>query len=649
MEIDLKKKPDSIIMASKKRQNEGTIKKQYLKSIEKFRSDDEIDEKAFKIVSTELTYDAINYIMTKNTDGFMYLLSIGNRSYTLNKRFAKSILKKLKSGELFVEEEMDESDKQAVQKLRRAKSFKLTKIYGDGTHQIINGKFFPFIHKLDFDFSELQIYKEFNSKERKNDEGCLIHALKLYYKDNGLDEKNVDKIKLLLKTRAIPQRILEDIAKELGVTITVRRLESNKNLRKYNVGQEHVIQLGLEQEHYFLIKKINITRHAIQNYDEIKDKEEWWKIYNSRGDKCEGRYTDSYKAIMDLLDSEYLISLKPDELMETIYYNPDFSNIDADENVKGRMIEYTEKPDDDYINIFFDFEANVYSEFHTPYLVCSIDDDDKKCNKIGKTSGKRLLEKLARRYEYKDMKLIAHNCSYDFQFLFHLLHRPTIIKRGSKLLCATGFIYVDKKQVKLKFIDSYSFLSMKLCKFKDTFEIDVKKEIMPYPLWNTENIMDELVPIEICEDACRKQVVNDNIGIIPSEKMYQEYRKQFIDNCLEWDCVMKDPVNEEIFINIIEYSKRYCEADCKVLQQGYNKFKKWIKDLLNLNVDNFITISSIADEYFKKEGVYDGCYEIGGTALKFIQNAMVGGRTMTRENKMWRITFQLDDLDAKSL
>ena len=40
---------------------------------------------------------------------------------------------------------------------------------------------------------------------------------------------------------------------------------------------------------------------------------------------------------------------------------------------------------------------------------------------------------------------------------------------------------------------------------------------------------------------------------------------------------------------------------------------------------------------------------LNGVVREFIQKCMVGGRTMTRENKKWKVDLDLDDFDAVSL
>ena len=56
-------------------------------------------------------------------------------------------------------------------------------------------------------------------------------------------------------------------------------------------------------------------------------------------------------------------------------------------------------------------------------------------------------------------------------------------------------------------------------------------------------------------------------------------------------------------------------------------------DLTELNIDDFITIQSLASEYKLKSGCYDDVYMLSGVIQHYISNCIVGGRCMTNSNK----------------
>ena len=119
-----------------------------------------------------------------------------------------------------------------------------------------------------------------------------------------------------------------------------------------------------------------------------------------------------------------------------------------------------------------------------------------------------------------------------------------------------------------------------------------------------------------------------------------------ISEGLEW--VKNDGLNEEQFLNniekwnlrtvdnhfdCIEYSRFYCQIDCEILEKGYNVFKKWQLDLVNIDIDNVLTLASLAHNFFINEDCYEGVNELAGTPQQFIQKCVVGGRVMCAENK----------------
>ncbi|MCB1713155.1 MAG: hypothetical protein KDH96_11985, partial [Candidatus Riesia sp.] len=99
-------------------------------------------------------------------------------------------------------------------------------------------------------------------------------------------------------------------------------------------------------------------------------------------------------------------------------------------------------------------------------------------------------------------------------------------------------------------------------------------------------------------------------------------------------------------------SKIYCFYDCDVLMEGYIKFKQMVKQICSLNIDNYISISSIAHQYMLNKNVYHNVCEVKGLSREFIQKCIVGGRVMCSQNKPCHIkgdNIRIQDFDAVSL
>jgi hypothetical protein len=80
------------------------------------------------------------------------------------------------------------------------------------------------------------------------------------------------------------------------------------------------------------------------------------------------------------------------------------------------------------------------------------------------------------------------------------------------------------------------------------------------------------------------------------------------------------------------------------------KWEKLWRDIDNrIDVNKFYSLPSLAGYYFKINDCFDGCYQMAGSLGQFFDNLVVGGRTMTRENKKQFIEKMIQDFDAVSL
>jgi len=187
-------------------------------------------------------------------------------------------------------------------------------------------------------------------------------------------------------------------------------------------------------------------------------------------------------------------------------------------------------------------------------------------------------------FKDKKIKLIAHNSTYDYRFLFKYLYNINELTRGMKLIsCEARF-----NNKKIKIIDSYKLITEPLRKFPEMFKIDgLIKEVMPYDLYN--NV---------------KDIYNNkyqNINYVLNKYIKKEDREQFLNNINKWK------LQEDDKYDIIEYSRKYCLIDCYILKEGYNKFKEMLKTL-KISLDDHLTSASIANTYLINNECFYGCY-----------------------------------------
>ena len=101
--------------------------------------------------------------------------------------------------------------------------------------------------------------------------------------------------------------------------------------------------------------------------------------------------------------------------------------------------------------------------------------------------------------------------------------------------------------------------------------------------------------------------------------------------------------------DLIKYSSIYCKKGFNVLMAGYEVFRSWMLEHTGLDVDNCITIQSMASTFMLKSGCYQNVYQISGVLQQFITKCVVGGRVATASNKQYHVKKKIADFDACSL
>ena len=283
------------------------------------------------------------------------------------------------------------------------------------------------------------------------------------------------------------------------------------------------------------------------------------------------------------------------------------------------------------IQIFFDFETITSDYEHMPYL-CWVYNDDIQQGLIGiNTCAADMLNALPT--DRKEILLIAHNSDYGCRFMLEYLQhaKPIVTSNRFLQIKATYDNPIRKKKINIIVKDSYKLIPMALREFGKCFKLDVNKEVMPYGAYTYENV-------NMC--ACSIQSVLDILK--------DGDEQQFLNNLENWGCILGKGMNNEMF-GLIKYSNIYCKMDCKVLMDGYEVFRQWMLEHTELDVDNHITIQSMASSFMLKSGCCDNVYQVSGAMQQFISRCVVGGRVMTNSNKQYHVKKKIADFDACSL
>ena len=580
-------------------------------------------------------------------------VNVGNQFYILNDN-TRMRFRDLIENNLVVEEGASQSDEQWFTWVNQVGTIQIQPVQENQGYAFLNGAFFKWTNKTHYDFSRYGIYDEVVPENYTNN--CLIHAFEMF----GLEIQKLDTLKTFVKNRSIPKKDLKLIAEKLNMKIILKTSKlDGKDSESFSYGEGEEIHIGLIESHYFLIEKTNVTRFSLEHYDEIKELENSNFIYKKQGiyyKREQGRCIDSFDVVKILLKHKDTllqeITRNDEQIASTQFYdkinseivsleydpsicchlveNPMISfgleeTIEPKAHVSGKLIvlnkSMKEIEEIVYQNVFFDFETYVENSIHIPYLCCSVSDSGVKKTFIGSDCAYQLLNSLN-----GHTRLIAHNASYDYRFLLQHLHSLQEISKGNRLISASGKFKKWNIQIK----DSLHLISKPLRDFSDMFNLENPKEVMFYNFYSLETI--------------QKRLHNPS-DVLPFVEERQQ--TQFMTNLEKWNLL-----NEDGTFDIIAYSAKYCQIDCQILREGYTIFRKWMNDLVNIDINEVLTIASLAHQYFINQGCYEDVYQLSGVPQMFIQQAVVGGRTMVSENKKIILDTAgtiINDFDAVSL
>lgn len=607
---------------------EKRVGKKYMtslkKSLDKLNSNGKSKNIDLKKIPKGIKIDDVLKLIYEKSHNQKYLMEIGDKILTLNENNRDKFRKAF--DENFVSEiETTDSWVGVSNSVGSASSIGLSSVGVGHTNQSWAGAFFKYTHLMDFDLSEFGIYK--TTQNLKYNDICLITALKA----GGLEDIKIEKLKTIVKDRNIPFSALEKVCEVIESKIIIKKIDAIRHKERNTYGKqfERTFNIGLIDGHYFIIKPVNITSYAIQNYNDINKIKGWNNIFRKKGkyyEKDSKRTIDSFDVVKLLIENKdvllQLIKFDNSDISSTQYYDKmenTITNLNYDENMCCISVDCSKLDGkDDFQNVFFDFETYLDDDNkHIPYLVCA------SINGVvdmfsGPYCAFNFLKSLK-----KNSRLIAHNANYDYRFLIQHLRNINEISRGNHLIgCSGKFFNID---IEIK--DSYHLISMPLRKFPQVFKLKSQKEVMPYDLYNKENLEQRFI----------------NIDYVLDNYISNKDKEQFLSNIKKWNLQKGDDYD------ILLYSYKYCMLDCWILEQGYNIFKGWMNTCVNINIDKILTIASLAHRYFVNEGCYEDVYQLSGVPQIFIQGAVVGGRTMCSENKKISIKERINDFDGVSL
>ena len=502
-----------------------------------------------------------------------------------------------------------------------------------------------------------QIYTSLvNGKGNRIDDledSCFVFALKM----TGLFPETVlNQIRLRIQNRFLPYKCIEEICKEFKIHLILHYLTETRSRQitpsyKKFIGvstdvASFDIEMNLFNKHYFIEEITNLSCYYIKN---INTEEE--NNYNKEFMKDSGRYR---KARHFIKSGEFVKFLFENDFFEPITYghymvlNTEFHkfqdsnslnyDLDYDENYCTKLIVDMRDDKKENSKIYFaDFESDVSGEIHRPFL-CVLQNEDGTETQIFKegSCGKDLLDYLP-----NNSITYFHNLAYDIRMFAHYGIRKSIIK-GTRCLSANIFW----KNKLLSFKDSLALFNCKLSQLPSMFGLTgIEKELFPYKYYTYTQLAESEILTEDEEDVISVGTISE-AGKFEDKPWGEEEYRQFNVNI--------DKIGARLAENkfdMYKYAEFYCSQDVRILRESFNIFRAGFKSDFNIDVFNFVSISSLANEVFK-QNVYipnKNLYKLGGHVRHFCSKAVYGGRCMCAYNKKWHIKKNICDYDAVSL
>ena len=493
-----------------------------------------------------------------------------------------------------------------------------------------------------------QIFKgvldpETNKPRKEYEMNCLMYALTM---SGQFSEEMLSVMKTRCLTRVIARKDLIKFCEEFSIKVNLRKYthEQKKWRDIIYIGPKDAkynISLGLINKHYFLDEVIEgvssyylINHKTIHACEKIKNKPVEWKqkiirIKNGNYEINNKVAHISSRDLVQYVDEHLSIQMTFSEkgIMQTDLYKyitDDLQELYVNE-ADAKVIKPKQKKENEVSSVYYaDCESDVVSSnTHQVYCISFIERNEEKPHCI---FGDDCISKFFDIVPNNSI-IYFHNLGYDAR-LMSSFNINSAIDKNSKIITET--ISYKGKEIKLK--DSYSLLSMPLAKFPTAFGLKCgEKEMFPYKYYTIERL-------------------KTNKGII-CEAGKDENKTTWNQHQFESNLKKINADNGDGTFDMKKYAEFYCNQDVIILQQGFNKFRQLaLEDPINLDVDEFVTAPSIANQYFTDHIYTNGkMYAYSGVARAFIQQAIYGGRCMLRDNLKWHITKTLNDFDAVSL
>ncbi|CAL6005040.1 DNA_polymerase [Hexamita inflata] len=562
------------------------------------------------------------------------------------------------------EKKLDDIDKYIKEKQKK----QLVKSIDLKTNKKNKGAYFNFINKIpQINLQRYQIGNNLQQHlELSRRAQCFIYALQISGQYTN-QEIQVILIQVQSNLQLFSLSQIKNI-KHIGPMCIHVYQESNRQVRIYKIKgdtddlrqqQKDVVRIGLYREHYFIYDtNVEVSNFWLNNFQKYKTYQKYLdntnivQVRETSNNICvtTGKsQNDSITVIRMMHELNMFEEIK--DYNEFNYKENSKQVISAPDNAQdycSETKEFIEKENHFDKILYADTEAfTIDSEGkyikHKCYLCVWADGDiiksSRDVNGLVRYIDKCYIDEKhdAKKNNFPDKQILIymHNLSYDCQFILKEQYQiEDMIQNNGKVLQFSFSIY-NRQGLKIQFVfrDSYIMISKKLSELPEMFlsveeQKTIQKEIMCYNYYTEERYV-------------------NNIGNIEeASKFISNHTKQeFISVLKKSDCMIDDNC-----FDMQKYALFYCKQDVIVLQKCVQKFAQLLKENMDMNLFNYISISSLALSYQLKKQCFNKVYKVNGLLRQFLQQFVIGGRCMTAYNKKQILLFKkILDFDAVSL
>ncbi|CAL6050471.1 DNA_polymerase [Hexamita inflata] len=573
------------------------------------------------------------------------------------------------------EKKLDDIDKLIKDKQKE----KLVKSIDLKTNKKNKGAYFNFINKIpQINLQRYQIGNNLQQHlELSRRAQCFIYALQIsgQYTNQEIQAILIQ-VQSNLQLFSLSQ--IKNI-KHIGPLCIHVYQESNRQVRIYKIKgdiddlrqqQKDVVHIGLYREHYFIYDtNVEVSNFWLNNFQKYKTYQKYLdntnivQVRETQNNICvtTGKsQNDSITVIRMMHELNMFEEIK--DYNEFNYKENSKQVISAPDNAQdycSETKEFIEKENHFDKILYADTEAfTIDSEGkfikHKCYLCVWADGDiiksSRDVNGLVRYIDKCYIDEKhdAKKNNFPDKQVLIymHNLSYDCQFILKEQYQiEDMIQNNGKVLQFSFSIY-NRQGLKIQFVfrDSYIMISKKLSELPEMFlsieeQKTIQKEIMCYNYYTEERYVNNIGDIE------------------EASKFISNHTKQeFISVLKKSDCMIKtsktsgaQSADDDCF-DMQKYALFYCKQDVIVLQKCVQKFAQLLKENMDMNLFNYISISSLALSYQLKKQCFNKVYKVNGLLRQFLQQFVIGGRCMTAYNKKQILMFKkILDFDAVSL